>query len=200
MSEKKEDLARTMVELHAARDGDKEAANRLWERYYEKLIPAVRIRLGQKLRGKMETMDVVQSVFCEAVRSADQREFESEGHFRAWLNQLVENRIRKEARYFGRQKRDMQKEEVFLNTKREERRPDRTLSPRPVSIVEHFDELARMEQALEHVPSDVREILVMRYFEELTYAEIGEHIEKSEEATRKIVNRAVQMLAREMND
>ncbi|MCX8229079.1 MAG: sigma-70 family RNA polymerase sigma factor [Planctomycetota bacterium] len=200
MSEKKEDLARTMVELHAARDGDKEAANRLWERYYEKLIPAVRIRLGQKLRGKMETMDVVQSVFCEAVRSADQREFESEGHFRAWLNQLVENRIRKEARYFGRQKRDMQKEEVFLNTKREERRPDKTLSPRPVSIVEHFDELARMEQALEHVPSDVREILVMRYFEELTYAEIGEHIEKSEEATRKIVNRAVQMLAREMND
>ena len=200
MSEKKEDLARTMVELHAARDGDKEAANRLWERYYEKLIPAVRIRLGQKLRGKMETMDVVQSVFCEAVRSADQREFESEGHFRAWLNQLVENRIRKEARYFGRQKRDMQKEEVFLNTKREERRPDRTLSPRPVSIVEHFDELARMEQALEHVPSDVREILVMRYFEELTYAEIGERIEKSEEATRKIVNRAVQMLAREMND
>ena len=200
MSEKKEDLARTMVELHAARDGDKEAANRLWERYYEKLIPAVRIRLGQKLRGKMETMDVVQSVFCEAVRSADQREFESEGHFRAWLNQLVENRIRKEARYFGRQKRDMQKEEVFLNTKREERRPDRTLSPRPVSIVEHFDELARMELALEHVPSDVREILVMRYFEELTYAEIGERIEKSEEATRKIVNRAVQMLAREMND
>tara|TARA_B100000959_G_C14769003_1_gene536665 strand:- start:167 stop:769 length:603 start_codon:yes stop_codon:yes gene_type:complete len=200
MPKKKEDLARTMMELHAARDGDDEAANRLWERYYEKLIPAVRIRLGQKLRGKMETMDVVQSVFCEAVRGADQRDFESEGHFRAWLNQLVENRIRKEARYFGRQKRDIQKEEVFLNTKREERRSDKTLSPRPVSIVEHFDELARMELALEHVPADVREILVMRYFEELTYAEIGNRIEKSEEATRKIVNRAVQMLAREMND
>ena len=52
---------------------------------------------------------------------------------------------------------------------------------------------------LEKVPKDTREILVMRYFEELTYQEIGKRIEKSEEATRKIINRSVQLLAREMD-
>jgi RNA polymerase sigma-70 factor (ECF subfamily) len=199
MAPEKESLARTIVEFNAACDGDKEAANRLWNRYYEKLIPAVRIRLGQKLRGKIETMDVVQSVFYEAVRGAETKEFESEGHFRAWLNRLVENRIRKEARYFNRQKRDFNKEEALMHSRGEEQQPDKTLGPRPVSIVEHFDELARMEKALEKVPEDTREVLVMRYFEELTYQEIGERIEKSEEATRKIVNRAVQLLAREMD-
>ena len=199
MAPEKESLARTLVEFNAACNGDEDAANRLWDRYYEKLIPAVRIRLGQKLRGKIETMDVVQSVFYEAVRGAESKEFESEGHFRAWLNRLVENRIRKEARYFNRQKRDINKEEALMHSRGEEQKPDKTLGPRPVSIVEHFDELARMEEALEKVPKDTREILVMRYFEELTYQEIGKRIEKSEEATRKIINRAVQLLAREMD-
>jgi len=199
MAPEKESLARTLVEFNAACDGDEDAANRLWDRYYEKLIPAVRIRLGQKLRGKIETMDVVQSVFYEAVRGAESKEFESEGHFRAWLNRLVENRIRKEARYFNRQKRDINKEEALMHSRGEEQKPDKTVGPRPVSIVEHFDELARMEEALENVPKDTREILVMRYFEELTYQEIGARIEKSEEASRKIINRAVQLLAREMD-
>ncbi len=199
MAPEKESLARTLVEFNAACGGDEEAANRLWDRYYEKLVPAVRIRLGQKLRGKIETMDVVQSVFYEAVRGAESKEFESEGHFRAWLNRLVENRIRKEARYFNRQKRDINKEEALMHSRGEEQKPDKTLGPRPVSIVEHFDELGRMEEALEKVPKDTREILVMRYFEELTYQEIGARIEKSEEASRKIINRAVQLLAREMD-
>ena len=199
MAPEKESLARTLVEFNAACNGDEDAANRLWDRYYEKLIPAVRIRLGQKLRGKIETMDVVQSVFYEAVRGAESKEFESEGHFRAWLNRLVENRIRKEARYFNRQKRDINKEEALMYSRGEEQKPDKTLGPRPVSIVEHFDELARMEEALEKVPKDTREILVMRYFEELTYQEIGKRIVKSVEATRKIINRAVQLLAREMD-
>ena len=199
MAPEKKSLARTLVEFNAACNGDEDAANRLWDRYYEKLIPAVRIRLGQKLRGKIETMDVVQSVFYEAVRGAESKEFESEGHFRAWLNRLVENRIRKEARYFNRQKRDINKEEALMHSRGEEQKPDKTLGPRPVSIVEHFDELARMEEALEKVPKDTREILVMRYFEELTYQEIGKRIEKSEEATRKVINRAVQLLAREMD-
>ena len=86
-----------------------------------------------------------------------------------------------------------------MHSRGEEQKPDKTLGPRPVSIVEHFDDLAQMEEALEKVPRDTREVLVMRYFEELTYQEIGERIEKSEEATRKIINRAIQLLAREMD-
>jgi len=40
----------------------------------------------------------------------------------------------------------------------------------------------------------------MRYFDELSYAEIGGLIDKSEEAARKTVNRAVALLAKEMGD
>ena len=192
-------LAQTIIEFKAAQNGDRQAADRLWSRYYEKLIPAVRTRLGKKLRGKIETMDIVQSVFHEAVRGSEAREFESEGHFRAWLNRLVENRIKKEARYFGRQKRNSGKEEPLLGVKGEEKKSAKTIGPRPVSIVEHFDEIERLEEALEKLPSEIREILIMRYFEELTYKEIGKLIKKSEEATRKTVNRSIQLLAREMD-
>jgi len=194
------DLAQTIVELNAAREGDEDAANRLWERYYEKLIPAVRIRLGQKLRGKVETMDIVQNVFLEAVQSAENREFKSEGHFRAWINKLVENRIRKSARFFGQQKRDTNKERQLMDESGNIAAPSKTVAPRPVSIVEEFDQLERMDAALEHMPTDIREVITMRYFDELSYAEIGGLIDKSEEAARKTVNRAVALLAKEMGD
>ena len=195
----KNPLSQTLHDLDLAREGNGEVADRLWERYYERIVPAVRVRLGKKLRSKVETMDVVQGVFLEAVRTAEEREFKSEGHFRAWLNRLVENRIRKDARDWGRQKRDASRERSFFNTSGEERTDIEQDRRRPISIVEEFDDLERMEDALEKLPEDRREIIVMRFFDQLTYAEIGEKIGKSEDATRKMVDRCVQLLAKDMD-
>ncbi|MDP6942435.1 MAG: sigma-70 family RNA polymerase sigma factor [Planctomycetota bacterium] len=192
------DLNQTLRDLSLAQDGDSEAAERLWARYYDKLVPAVRIRLGQKLRSKVETLDIVQNVFLEAVSSASEKDFKSQGHFRAWLNRLVENRIRKSARDFGRQKRDTSKERPLMNTTGEERTTIRHDAPRPVSIVEEFDELERMEKSMELLPQEVRELLVMRFFDEMTYGEIGEVLNRTEEAARKAVNRAIEMLSKTM--
>ncbi len=197
--EEKRDLSQTIVDLKLARDGDDDAANRLWERYYEKIVPAVRIRLGAKLRSKIETMDIVQNVFLEAVGTADQKEFKSEGHFRSWLSRVVENRIRKTARDFGRQKRDISKERPLMDTQGQVRSDRPGKSRQPISILEEFDELGRMEKAMEVLPEATRELLVMRFFDELTYAEIGERTERSEDAARKAVNRAVALLGREMD-
>ncbi|HJM40096.1 MAG: sigma-70 family RNA polymerase sigma factor [Planctomycetota bacterium] len=192
------DLSQTLHDLRLAQDGDSNAAERLWSRYYDKLVPAVRIRLGQKLRSKVETLDIVQNVFLEAVSTAENKEFRSEGHFRAWLNRLVENRIRKSARDFGRQKRDSSKERPLMNTTGEERTTLRHEGPRPISIVEEFDELERMEKSMGLLPDEVRELLVMRFFDEMTYAEIGEALGRTEEASRKAVNRGVEMLSKTM--
>lgn len=195
----KPDLSQTVHDLKLARDGDDEAANRLWERYYEKIVPAVRIRLGAKLRSKVETMDIVQNVFLEAISSADKKEFKSEGHFRSWISHMVENRIRKTARDFSRQKRDINKERQLLDTHGQVRsdRPD--LSRRPISILEEFDDLERMEKAMELMPRSTRELLVMRFFDELSFAEIGERTERTEDAARKAVNRAVALLGQKMD-
>ncbi len=194
-----EPLSQTLDDLDLARTGDSEAADRLWSRYYERIVPAVRVRLGKKRRSNVETIDVVQGVFLEAVRSAEEREFQSEGHFRAWLNRLVENRIRKDARDWGRQKRDASRERSFFNTSGEERTDIEQDRRRPVSIVEEFDDLERMEEALEKLPKGQREMVVMRFFDQLTYAEIGEQIGKSEDAARKSVDRCIQLLARDMD-
>ena len=144
-------------------------------------------------------MDIVQNVFLEAVGTADQKEFKSEGHFRSWLSRVVENRIRKTARDFGRQKRDISKERPLMDTQGQVRSDRPGKSRQPISILEEFDELGRMEKAMEVLPEATRELLVMRFFDELTYAEIGERTERSEDAARKAVNRAVALLGREMD-
>ena len=191
-------LSETVLDLKRAGDGDEEAAERLWARYYDKVVPAVRVRLGAKLRAKVETMDIVQQVFLEAVQTSKEREFKSEGHFRAWLSRIVENRIRKTARDWGRQKRAQAKDRPLLNT-RQEVRSGTDKHRRPVSIVEEFDQLELMETAMEGMDEPVRELIVMRLFEELTYGEIGEATGRNEDAARKAVSRAVEALARRMD-
>jgi RNA polymerase sigma-70 factor (ECF subfamily) len=192
-----EDLSRTMADLDLARSGDEAAANRLWERYYERLVPAVRVRLGPKLRQKVETLDILQSAFLEAVRGVEEREFASEGHFRSWLSRLVENRIRKKARFFSRKRRDVGLETPAASVLGEEM-PMPISGPRPVSLVEKIDLQRQLEAALDRLPAGLQEVLVLRYFEGLSYAEIGERVDRTEEGARKLVKRGVELLVAEM--
>ena len=159
----------------------------------------MRLRLGPKLRQKVETLDILQSAFLEAVRSVGEKDFASEGHFRSWLSRLVENRIRKKARFFSRQRRD-----VGLESPSSVALGEASLipvgGPRPVSLVEQIDQQKRLEAALDKLPSGIQEALVMRFFEGLTYAEIGARLDRTEEAARKLVKKGVDLLNHELAD
>ncbi len=191
-----EGLDSTLADLEAARAGDQEAADRLWRRYSGRLVPAVRLRLGSRLRQRLETMDIVQSVFLEAVTASEEREFGSEGQFRSWLSRLVENRIRSKARFYGREKRRVDRERRLSPEADEALAEDEDLLPE--ALAAERDERERLEQALDLLPASLREILLLRYFDELSHREIGERYGKSEEAARKMVQRAVDLLAREV--
>lgn len=199
MQESRTPPTQTLEDLRAAQGGDREAADRLWLRYYEKLAPKVRRGMGSKLRQKVETYDILQSVFLEAVSAAGDREFRSERHFHSWLNRLVESRLQRKARFFSQQRRSAEKERP-LNPQGAVEPPPGPPQHRPISLVEKLDDEERVERALEQLPSGQREVLVLRFYEQLSFAEIGERIGRSEEAARKLVNRAVELLSAELGE
>jgi DNA-directed RNA polymerase specialized sigma24 family protein len=64
-------VGRALVER--LRAGDRAAGDELFRRYHDEMLFAIRARLGTRLRGAMESEDVLQSVALEAFISRRSR-------------------------------------------------------------------------------------------------------------------------------
>ena len=60
------------------------------------------------------------------------------------------------------------------------------------------EELNRLEQALQTLDEQHREVILLRKLEELSFAEIGERMGKSADACRMLLSRAMAALTLEM--
>jgi len=64
-------ITRSLDLVLRAQQGDTDALNRLFERYYGRVQRIVRLRLGSRLREKVESGDILQETFIAAVRSLE---------------------------------------------------------------------------------------------------------------------------------
>ena len=170
-----------------ARQGGSGDLNAFYERCARKLLPIVRLRLGRSLRSEIESRDIVQAVLCRSLDRLDT--IRDPGAVMAWLARIAENEIRDLADFHGREKRDAARR-VQIEAAAEVAAPVR----QAISRLVISDELARVEQALDALPPPQRELIVLRKLEELTFAEIGSRLGKSEDACRVAFSRAMAAL------
>jgi RNA polymerase sigma-70 factor (ECF subfamily) len=189
-------LTETISLLRLAKNGDPDAVNDLYARYGHRLETVVRLRLGRRLRAKMETCDIVQDALLAALPHIETTEFESNGSFFHWLTSLVENRIRDMADHFGAQKRDAGRERPLEATAAQ---GDSTFGPiselatfgTPSQVLSRKEEIEKLEQAVDALPDDQREALLLVRFEGLSLAEAGAAMSRSPDAVRMLVSRAI---------
>ena len=184
--------------------GDEEARSQLCERYFARVLSAVRFRLGSKLRARLESVDVVQDVMLDVIKGAETFEFRSEGVFLNWVNRAVENKIRDKAAHFNTQKRD-QDRETPLGVKRSPgdsmplEIPEDDGAQTPSMIAVGNEELKLLEHAMDDlmdVSEEYHSLIIAVKIEGQTYGEIAELTGKSADAVRMQVNRAQVELAR----
>jgi RNA polymerase sigma-70 factor (ECF subfamily) len=79
--------------IEQARQGDEAALNELLKRHSQRLLESIRGELGERLRQRLESQDVMQQVYLDALDSIDR--FVDRGHdsFFAWLKRIALNRI-----------------------------------------------------------------------------------------------------------
>ena len=183
--------------------GDDQAIDRLYRRYQDRVLTAVRYRLGRKLRQKIESADVVQEVLLGALKKVESFEFRTEGAFLHYLNRLVENRIRDEARHWDAGKREIGKEHPLVAKRSDADGNLLTLEddhcPTPSSIVSAKEDYARLELAMDQLGTlnpEYRELIVAAKLEGMTYAEIAAELGKSRDAVRMQLNRAMMELTK----
>lgn len=182
----------TTVELLARiRGGDPEAWNDLYRQHHDDLLFFVRVHLGARLRAALQSEDVLQSVALEAFQDLPRFEARAPGGLRRYLHALVMNKIRDRADTFSARKRAGA---VELTDTMAERiaAPGAGAAPPAYHDSERYE---RLERALDALPAELREILVLRKLDGLSSREAAERLGVSDDAARKRYSRALARLS-----
>ena len=188
------DACRTLV--RAARDGSPDAVGHLFELCGDRLLALIRMRLGPELRRQVESRDVLQSTFLKGFENIDRFQGSGRETLVGWLAAIACNEVRDQADRYRRLKRDA-RAEVRLDSQTELRAPQ-VQSLASALILKQ--ETGRLEAAIEALAEDHREVILLRQFEELSWAEVGERLDRSEEAARKLFARAMAALTLRMTE
>ena len=85
--------------------GEHDVWNDLYKHYRDALLLTVRCRLGPRLRARLDSEDILQSVFGDALRELDRFEWRGEGSLRHFLGTLVTHKVRNHVRKLETKKR-----------------------------------------------------------------------------------------------
>lgn len=179
-----------------AKEGDSKALEALYRLYQQRLNAAVKQNIGRKLKSRVETQDLVQSVWKDVL--SDMNGFEYRGHnsFFQWLSTRILRKIQDKGRYFTSKKRDMQKEQPILResalTKEDEMRAAKDPTPSQAVLVD--EKLKKLMGLLDHLPDPQRQTLVLRLRDELSFDEIARILGKSSGAVRQLYSRALKKI------
>jgi RNA polymerase sigma-70 factor, ECF subfamily len=175
------DLDETIPLLRRGAAGDRRALGELWIRYRERLKRIVRLRLDRRIQGRLDPSDVVQEAFLDFARRASEFAENPEVPFFLWLRTLTEQRLQMIHRqHLGAKMRDAARE-ISLHRGP---MPQATRVSLAAQLLRHLTsasaKVARAEmqillqEALKGLDPIDREILALRYFEELSNAEAAE--------------------------
>ena len=131
--------------------------------------------------------EVAQEALTKAWRARDS--YDRSRPFAPWLFRIVRNSCK-----------DAQSRRARQPTSPMD--PERVLSsaPSPVEILSQADAEALLQQAIQGLSEDHREIIALRHFQELTYAEIAEVLNIPQPTVMSRLYRARRSLTRRLED
>lgn len=191
--------------LRLAQAGDAEHLGKLLEIYQHYLHLLARMEIGRNLRAKLDASDLVQDTLLEAHRNFSRFRGSSETEFVCWLRQIMAailaNLLR---RYLGTQARDVRMErQLVVQLDESSRLLDRGLidpAGSPSQQASHREQAVLLADALQRIPADYREVIILRHLQGLSFAEVGERMGRSGDSVGKLWMRAIARLRRVMGE
>jgi RNA polymerase sigma-70 factor (subfamily 1) len=188
------DRASDTALIRRARDGSADALDALYARCAAKLLALIRLRMGPDLRARLESRDILQGTLLRSFQHFHQFENSDAGSLMAWLARIAENEIRDEVDRLHRQRRDARLEVPLQEGAQALASAVRSALSQAVLN----ERAAELERALEQLEPSHRDVIVLRYFEELNFREIGIRLARSEDACRMLLARAMAALTLKM--
>lgn len=190
--------------LTAAREGDSDAVNRLLEKHRVPIRRLVEMRLDRKVQRRVDVSDVVQDVMVEASGRLEKYLSDPSMAFHLWLRQIAWDRIIDTyRRHRVSAKRNMDREQPMSAPAGPDQSTmefavqlcDPALTPAAAATQREI--ALKVEDAVEQMNDQDREIIVMRHYEHLSNLEIAEALGVNAPAASMRYLRAIRRL-REM--
>lgn len=157
-------LSNDEIIVERALTGDAEAFGEIVRRWERRIFALAYGMLGRE----DDARDATQETFLAAFRNL--RGFRGEAKVSSWLHRIAVNQC------ITRQRRAKVRSESALDDE-QEKQGDRFAIPldhSPVTVVEGRQETAAVRRAINSLPIELRQVVIMKEFEELTFREIAD--------------------------
>lgn len=171
----------TLALLDAARAGNSDAVNQLLQRHRDPIRRLVEMRLDRKVQRRVDVSDVVQDVMIEANNRLERYLDDPAMAFHLWLRQIAWDRIIDTyRRHRISAKRNMDREQSMSVPAGSDHSTmelavqlcDPGLTPGAVASQREI--VSQVENVIEELDDQDREIILMRHYEHLSNLEIAE--------------------------
>ena len=159
------DLGSDEVIVERALTGDAEAFGELVRRWERRIFALTYGMLGRE----EDARDATQETFLAAFRNL--RGFRGEAKVSSWLHRIAVNQC------ISRQRRAKVRSESALDEENESASFATPVSESPVRVIEGRQETLVVRRAINSLPIELRQVVVMKEFEELTFREIAEALD-----------------------
>src|SRR6267142_566337 len=170
--------------VERALSGDPEAFGEIVRRWERRIFALAFGMLGRE----EDARDATQETFLAAFRNL--RAFRGEAKVSSWLHRIAVNKC------ITRQRRAKVRSESALETEEEKNAASFAAPIRysPARVVEKLETTAAVRVAVNSLPLELRQVVVMKEFEELTFKEIAEALDLPLSTVKSRLYTALQQL------
>ncbi len=161
------------------KNGQVDAFNTLYERYLPNVYKRVRYIIPQQ-----DVEDVTQDVFIAAFKSL--ASFRGESQFSTWLRTLTNHKV---AEYYRRRNRKKEINPVSLHE---------AMGVGDGRSAGLLEEQISIKNALQDLPENYREVLILRFAEDMQFNEIAKVMGQNMEAVKSLFRRALAALRNQL--
>jgi RNA polymerase sigma-70 factor (ECF subfamily) len=165
------------------RSGDSRAREEFYNIYRNRLYSVV---LEQVDRDRALAEDLVQETFLAALGSLDK--FRGDSQLYTWLRSIAFHKINDFYRHQAREPKPQESTPDFDAMKQLEQTGGD--EPAPLTVMESEEIRQSVHEALEGLPEDYQEVLVLKYLEEMPVLEISQVMGRSPKSVEGLLSRA----------
>lgn len=187
--------------ISAARQQTQRELGPLLEMYRGYLGMLARMEVGPRLQRKVDPSDIVQETLLDAHRQFARFEGTTEAQLLVWLRRILAGKAANTVRhYLGTQGRNIQRElegqlsESFDRLSGRLQQLAATTSATPSQHLLRREQSVLIADALQQLPENYREVILLRHWEDLTFPQIAERMQRSVDSVEKLWLRALAKL------
>lgn len=181
-----QDSTQRLVE--EAKSGDKDAFGQLFNRFGRRLRSSMERWSRFQLGSQLDPEETIQETFIRAHRALPHFEWEGDDSFFRWLCGIAKRALAQAAEDARRAKRPLTGPTVPVG------------APSPSKILRRSERFDRLEAALKKLSPEYRQVILLSRIEGLSAKEVADRMNRSPNAVRHLIVRALRELRTHFGD